>query len=109
MENELRDSIQGLRRVLTTVETSAGQNDVPEDVELAVDDLRRSLWGALTTTFAKDAEEYVVDMRVRRANEMLQDVLADLLTGGLTVRAIGMEELRVVTSELWASLEGLSR
>ena len=109
MDKELRISISRLRRALETTETPDGENEVPNDVGLSVDDLRRSLWGALTTTFATDAEEYLVTMRVRRASEMLQDLLADLYTGALSMRAPGTDELRAVTSELRTSLEGLSR
>ena len=108
MDEELRISISRLRRALETTEKPDADNEVPDDVGLSVDDLRRSLWGALTTTFATDAEEYLVAMRVRRASEMLQDLLADLYTGTLSMRAPGTDELRAVTSELNASLEGLS-
>ncbi len=109
MVEELRTSISRLRRALETTQTSDAENEVPHDVGLAVDDLRRSLWGALTTTFAADAEEYLVTMRVRRASETLQDVLAELYTGALSIRAPGTEELRVLTSELRTSLEGMSQ
>ncbi len=108
MVEELRSSISRLRRALETAQIPDAENQVPHDVGLAVDDLRRSLWGALTTTFTTDAEEYLVTMRVRRASEMLHDLLADLYTGALSMRAPGTDELRAATSELRASLEGLS-
>ncbi len=108
MKEELEVSVAQLRRALDTVGKSGSNGDVPEDVGLAVDDLRRSLWGALTTTFAADAEEYLVEMRIRRAGEMLQDLLADLYTGTLSIRAPGTDELRTTTAELRAALEGLA-
>jgi len=109
MDEELRISISRLRRALETTETPDAEDEVPDDVGLSVDDLRRSLWGALTTTSVTDAEEYLATIRVRRAGEILQDLLADLHTGALSMRAPGTDELRAVTSELRASLEGLSR
>ncbi len=107
MVEELRSSISRLRRALETAQIPDAENQVPHDVGLAVDDLRRSLWGALTTTFATDAEEYLVTMRVRRASETLKHVLADLYTGALSIRAPGTEELRELTSELRTALEAI--
>lgn len=108
MDEQLRISISRLRRALEATEKPDADNEVPNDIGLSVDDLRRSLWGVLTTTFTTDAEEYLVTMRVRRASEMLQDLLTDLSTGALSMRAPGTDKLRTVTSELQASLDGLS-
>ena len=109
MVEELRSSISRLRRALETAQIPDAENQVPHDVGLAVDDLRRSLWGALTTTFATDAEEYLVTMRVRRASEMLRDVLADLYAGVLSIHAPGTDDLRAVISELRMSLDAMSQ
>ena len=105
MVEELRSSIAGLRRALETAQPYDADHQVPDDVCLAVDDLRRSLWGALTTTAGTDEAEYLVAMRVRRASETLQDVLADLYTGAISIRALGTDELRAATSALRAALE----
>ena len=79
--------------------------EVPDDVGLAVDDLRRSMWGALTTTFVDDAADYLVSMRVRRSTEMLKEILADLYTGAIGIRTPGTGDLRAATSALRTALE----
>ena len=105
MDEKLQISITRLREVLDSIPASEGQEIVPEDVGLAVDDLRRSLWGALTTSFAADAEDYLIAMRIRRANEMLNDALADLHTGAMSMHAPEADELRRTTGALRAALE----
>ncbi len=109
MDEELQISVSRLRRVLDSAEKPEAGHEIPPDVGLAVDDLRRSLWGALTTTFTTDAEEYLVTMRVRRAGEMLRDVLADLYAGVLSIHAPGTDDLRAVVSELRMSLDAMSQ
>jgi hypothetical protein len=107
MDKNLRVSVTQLRGVIESIPTSEPSEKVPEAVGLAVDDLRRSLWGALTTSFAGDATDYLVAMRIRRANEMLRDVLADLHTGDMSMHSPGAGELRQTTGELRMALEEL--
>ena len=107
MDEQLQASITRLRQALGAIDESRANRDVPKDVELAVDDLRRSFWGVLTTTFAADAEEYLVQMRIRRAREILTDVLADLYTGTLAVGRPGSDELGATARQLYTALAGV--
>ncbi len=108
MSDELQTSIDHLRTLINAVEFAPAEDKtVPEGLGLAVDDLRRTLWGALTTTFASDAQDYLIDMRVRRASEMCQDILADLLTGAMTPQTPGTDELATAVRDLRTAIQGI--
>ncbi len=89
---ELQLSVDQVRSVLSVMDAQddRGIDRVTTDVKMAVDDLRRSVWAVLTTLQVGDAEQYLNDVRIRRAREICQSVLDDVAR---TTSAAGAEEL----------------
>jgi len=91
---ELRDEIDRVRSALNILETGmAGGDDTSEaarDLGLAVDNLRRSVWAVLTTKHSGDYDGFLGRIRLRRAREICEEVLAELYAGTITVDTPGL-------------------
>ena len=108
----LTKGIGQLRDTLSMLDAKETQNSVPsaaEDIGLAVDDLRRSLWAVLTTAHTADADAYLSETRVRRTYDVCSDILADVYTGGLNPHDAGLGEFRAWTHGLRAALARVRR
>ncbi len=110
--DELTKGIRQLRDTLSMLDANETRNTIPnaaEDIGLAVDDLRRSLWAVLTTVHTGDADAYLRETRVRRTCEVCSDILADVYAGGLNPHDAGLGEFRAWAHGLRAALAGVRR
>lgn len=102
--DELRTEIDQLRNTLKAAGASLTTGDPsPEalhDLGLAVDNARKSLWAVLTAAHAGEYGAFLGRIRVRRATETCEDVLADLYAETLAPNTPGLEVFRATLREL---------
>lgn len=86
--DEVHLRIRELRRTLDVFDQRfGGSDDLSEglrDLSLSVDHLRRSIWAVLTAGHEEDLPAYLARVRVERARQSCEDVLADLTVETLT-------------------------
>jgi hypothetical protein len=68
------------------------------DLGLAVDNVRKSVWATLSAEYADDYPSFLAKIRVRRANEICQDVLSDLYAETFAPNTSGLEVFRATLS-----------
>ncbi|UCD23815.1 MAG: hypothetical protein JSW51_12380 [Gemmatimonadota bacterium] len=105
MSNEdLKKGIQHIRKALDVLEAKAGQADRPSegvrDLGLAVDDLRRGVWATLTSRHSGNYQDFLARIRVRRATESCEEILADLHAETVTANTPGLPVLHATLKEL---------
>lgn len=107
---ELRKTIQGLRSALSGIEDTTSLEELPEeglrDLGLAVDNVRKSVWSTLSAEYADDFPGFLAKIRVRRANEICQDVLSDLYAETLPPNTSGLELFGATLRELSRACKG---
>ena len=74
------------------------------DLALTVDQLRQSVWAVLTAEFAGDLASFIGGIRVRRANALLQGVLADVHARAVPRNMPGLTEFRDTLEKLTQAL-----
>jgi hypothetical protein len=72
---------------------------------LEVDSLRQSVWAVLKAQNAGDLAGFIGRVRIRRANELCQDVLADLYTDTVPSNMPGLRVFHAMLQELAEVLE----
>ncbi len=101
---KLRTEIDQLRSALKAVDAAVATGDPsPEalqDLGLEVDSLRKSLWAGLTSKHSGDYTAFLGRIRVRRAIETCEDVLADLYAETLPPNIPGLEVFSATLGEL---------
>ncbi len=101
---KLRTEIDQLRSAVKAVDAGVATGDPsPEalqDLGLAVDSLRKSLWAGLTSKHSGDYVAFLGRIRVRRAIETCEDVLADLYAETLPPNIPGFEVFSATLGEL---------
>ncbi len=101
---KLRTEINQLRSALKAVDAGVATADPsPEalqDLGLAVDNLRKSLWAGLTSEYSHDYGAFLGRLRVRRATETCEAVLADLYAETLPPNTAGLEVFSATLGEL---------
>lgn len=106
----LRVSLDQLRSKLDIIDAEMAWGRTPAEalqaIEQAVSAVRRDLWALLGARHADNAQKYTDRIRVRRATEMCEDVLADLhaqtlphSTPGFAVFEATLRELAKAWSE----------
>jgi hypothetical protein len=75
------------------------------DLGLAVDDLRRSVWAVLTTKHSGSYADFLARIRVRRATECCEEMLAELHAETVTRNTPGLPVFQATLKEL-AKLTG---
>jgi hypothetical protein len=102
---------QRLREIQRTIEgldlERAYKTDVSEgirDLSSVVDNLRHSLWAVLQAENAHDLAGFIGRVRVRRANQICKDVLADLRANSVPRDMPGLRVLEATLEELAKSL-----
>jgi hypothetical protein len=82
MADSLAEQIAELRRQLTTVDAQlakSGENAGGlEDLKVAVDNLRTSVWAVLSASRSSNYPEFIARFRLRRGIDILRQVLGDL-------------------------------
>jgi hypothetical protein len=102
--DELRKTIEELKSALGIIEEGMALEKPPEeglrDLGLAVDNVRKSVWATLSAEYADDYPSFLAKIRVRRANEICQDVLSDLYAETFAPNTSGLEVFRATLREL---------
>ena len=102
--DELRRGLEELRSKLNIVEAELAQGKPPEQavqaVERAVSEARSNIWILLTAEHADDYDSYVGKIRVRRATEACEDILADLHAETLSPQTAGLDIFHATLREL---------
>jgi hypothetical protein len=113
----LQTSLDELRSKLDIIDAEMVRGQPPAEaltaIEHAVSAVRRDIWVLLTAQHADDIRGYTGKIRIRRATEMCEEVLADLHaetlppnTPGLEVFHATLRELSKVWRETALHLEG---
>jgi hypothetical protein len=102
--DELRETIEELRNAIGIIEQGMESDEPPEegmrDLGLAVDNVRKSVWATLSAEYSDDYPSFLAKMRVRRANEICQDVLSDLYAETFAPNTAGLEVFQATLKEL---------
>ncbi len=69
-------------------------------VERAISEVRSNIWLLLTSEHADDYDSYLGKIRVRRATEACEDILADLHAGTLPPQTVGLAVFHATLQEL---------
>ena len=108
--DELRRGLDLLRSKLNIIEAEMEQGKPPEQavraVEQAVSEVRANMWLLLTAEHADDYDSYLGKIRVRRAAEACEDILADLHAGTIPRHVAGTLRRVCTASEALRSMEG---
>jgi hypothetical protein len=109
MQNELRDQVDKLRALLIVADANPALELDPSeglrDLQVTIDRLRAHLWMLLKTQDESAEQAFVVRMRVRRARETCEGILADLDEGTVTAGTPGLPVLHATLRELSRALE----
>jgi hypothetical protein len=101
---ELKKYIEELRDVLSVAESFLALDQMPpervKDLGHAVDNLRTGVWVALRARHAGEPDELLARMRVRRAIDTCEEVLADLYAETLTAATPGFFVFHATLQEL---------
>lgn len=104
-QEELRGAIDKLRSEVTLLDGMSLEDPPPErlrDLGWAVDDIRRTVWAIMLAEHSGDYDVFLGQVRVRRANDTCQDVLADL--GDMAPDTEGLEALHTTLQALSQAL-----
>ncbi len=104
--DELRTGLDKLRSALNIVEmeiAAAAAEPSQEAVRAlgtALNGVRTNVWAVLTAEHADDYDQYLAKVRVRRARETCEEVLADLYADTIPLNMPGLEVFGVTLREL---------
>ncbi len=100
----LRTSLDELRSKLDIIDAEMARGQPPAEalraIEQAVSTVRRDIWVLLTAQHANELQSYTSKIRVRRAMEICEDVLADLHAETLPPNTPGFEVFHATLREL---------
>ncbi|MHC4180857.1 MAG: hypothetical protein ACYSWU_25435 [Planctomycetota bacterium] len=101
---ELRRGLDELRRVLNAIDPAVTLEDAPAEavraLGQAVDGVRSNVWTLLTAQHADEYQDYVGKIRVCRATETCEDVLAELYADTLSPNIAGLDVFHATLREL---------
>jgi hypothetical protein len=99
---DLRKGVAQIRKALDSFDAGVGSRPAEgiRDLSLAVDNLRRSVWAVLTTRHSGNYEDFLARIRVRRATECCEEVLADLHAATVTSDTPGLPVFHATMREL---------
>ena len=100
----LRTSLDELRSKLDIIDAEMARGQPPAEaltaIEHAVSAVRRDIWALLTAQHPHDIQSYTGKIRIRRATEMCEEVLADLHAETLPLNTPGLEVFHATLREL---------
>ena len=103
-DQDLKKYIEELRDVLSVAESFLALEQMPpervKDLGHAVDNLRTSVWVALRARHAGEQDELLARMRVRRAVDTCEEVLADVYAETLNPATPGFFVFHATLQEL---------
>ena len=105
----LQNQVDKLRALLLVADTNPTlelePSDGLRDLQVAIDGLRAHLWLMLKVGDEIQERAFVNRMRVRRARETCEEILADLDEGTVTSDTPGLSVLHATLRELSRALE----
>ncbi len=103
-DDTLSQQVAQLRSQLTTVDAQlakSGSNaEGLEDLKAAVDNLRTSVWAVLSASRSSNYPGFITRFRLRRAIDILRQVLADIETDGGKVAHPEYSELQILMEQI---------
>ncbi len=101
-DTEVRNALNELREALEVLDAgeSATATGAIHALAGAVDVLRTKVWAFLTTHQAGDLNRYLGEIRVRRATEACDEILADLYAETLAPNTPGLGEFRATLAQV---------
>ncbi len=100
---ELRRALDELRGALGVLESDLALDDAPQaavqDLAQAVTGIRGSVWEFLKAEHADDYDRYLGKIQLRRAIEILEDVLSDLYADTLAPNTPGLRAFQSALQE----------
>ena len=99
---DLKKGIQHIRKALDVLESKVDDrpSEGVRDLGLAVDDLRRGVWATLTSRHSGNYQDFLARIRIRRATECCEEVLADLHAETVTLNTPGLPVFHATLKEL---------
>ncbi len=101
---DLRKGVAQIRNALDVLDARAAPGGRPaegvRDLGLAVDNLRRSVWAVLTTRHSGSYSDFLARIRIRRATECCEEMLADLHAETVTLNTTGLPVFQGTLKEL---------
>ena len=105
--HHLRQDLKDLRSKLDIIEAEMSrgepQREVVRAIEEAVSTVRGNLWTLLSAQHTDDSQGFLGKIRVRRATELCEEVLADLHANTLAKTAPGRQVFHATLQELAAT------
>ena len=103
--DELRSGLNDLRSALKVVEMEIAAAAEPSEhavraLGAVLNGVRNKVWTALIAENADDYDQYLAKVRVRRARETCDDVLADLYAETISRNTPGLEVFGATLREL---------
>ncbi len=98
-QDQLLEQVKRLRTELEEVEYRLGRNDIPlpvlEDFKSAIDHIRLTLWGILQSSGPDryEAAAAIVRFRLRRADDICKQIVADIDALEVTVDSPELKQL----------------
>lgn len=86
-QSDLKQQVADLRNALSSIEPELGRGANPEalkDFKAVVDNVRLSVWAALTGSQAEDYQTFIGGFRLRRGSDICQQILTDIDSGAVT-------------------------
>jgi hypothetical protein len=101
---ELRSVLDEMRRALNVMDPAVTLEDAPAEAVRAlghaVDSVRSNVWTLLTAQHADEYQNYLGKIRVRRATETCEDILAELYADTLSRNIAGLDVFHATLREL---------
>lgn len=85
-QHDLKQQVTDLKNALSSIEPELDRETSPEalqDFKTVVDNVRLSVWAALTGAQAENYQSFIGRFRLRRGTDICEQILADLTGGGL--------------------------
>jgi hypothetical protein len=108
--HELQQGIEQVRNAIAALDIDAGQagSEGARDLGIALDNLRRTFWAVLTTKHSGDFDNFLARIRLRRATEICEGVLADLYAGAVTSDSPGLFYFHAALTDVSRQLEEIA-
>ncbi len=109
----VRKDLEVLRSTLEMIDADIAAEELPPDAvqafTSAVESVRGSVWVVLTDRQDGQYEQFLARMQVRRATEICDDVLSDLVAETLPKNTVGLAVFQATLSELVDAFGGRVR